>query len=155
MVIIKRYANRRLYDTALSSYITLEDVITRVKSAESFKVIDAKSGDDLTRRVLTQAVLEQARQGEAGPPEAFLRHLILASDPEMQDFLNWYLGQALDAFHRMKDDWQKGEASVQVLTPRVPTPPVPTPPKRSDSLADEMRELKRRMAEMEQRLSSD
>ena len=161
MVTIKRYPTRRLYDTQLSSYVTLEDVAGRVRRAEDFRVIDAKSGEDLTRRVLTQVVLEQARQGEAGPPVEFLRHLILAADPEKQDFLNWYLGQALEAYGRMKTDWKSS----------APAPEVPTAPRRSnpgpagaghgvgesnpggsDNLLDEMNELRRRMEEMEQRL---
>lgn len=147
MILIKRYGNRRLYDMSRSSYIKLPDVADMVRRGEHFKVVDAKSGKDLTRRVLTQILVEDARQGPGGPPLEFLRHLILASDPEMKDFLNWYLAQALDAYERMKHDWQQGRA----------TPPVPPAPSRArggspdESLADEMRELRRRMEEMEQR----
>ena len=145
MVIIKRYANRRLYDTGLSSYITLDDVATRVKNDESFKVVDAKSGEDLTRRVLTQVVMDQSRRGESGPPEEFLRHLILASDPDMQDFLNWYLGQALEAYQRMKTDWRETASSIAV-------PKAPAPKQEAGDLASEMKKLMQRMEEMERRL---
>ena len=145
MVIIKRYPNRRLYDTGLSSYITLNDVADRVRRGEPLKVVDAKTNEDLTRRVLTQVVLEQARRGGPGPPVDFLRHLILASDPELQDFLNWYLGQALEAYQRMKNDWRNHADSLTALDAPAPSTTKPT------SLADEMQELRRRMEEMEQR----
>ena len=145
MVVLKRYPNRRLYDTRRSSYITLDDVAAYIRRGESLKVVDSNSGDDLTRRVLTQVVLEQARRGDAGPPLEFLRHLILAADGEMQDFLNWYLGQALDAYRRMKNDWKRGAAKPEV-------PPAPGSPKDEPSLADQMGELRRRMEEMERRL---
>ena len=163
MVTIKRYPNRRLYDSQLSSYITLGDIAERVRRAEDFRVIDAKSGEDLTRRVLTQVVLEQARQGEAGPPVEFLRHLILASDPDKQSFLNWYLGQALEAYGRMQTDWSGSSPEAPPAPRRAPSDPAaihaaepqpnaPAPSGSSGNLLDEMNELRRRMEEMEQRL---
>ncbi len=164
MVTIKRYPNRRLYDSQLSSYITLGDIAERVRRAEDFRVIDAKSGQDLTRRVLTQVVLEEARQGEAGPPVEFLRHLILASDPDKQSFLNWYLGQALEAYGRMQADWKTSAPEVPLAPRRASSDQTDTQavetsePKAGQSssspgnLLDEMNELRRRMAEMEQRL---
>ena len=151
MILIKRYANRRLYDMSRSAYIKLVDVQDMVRRGEAFKVIDAKTEKDLTRHVLTQILVDNARRETGGPPLEFLRHLILASDPEMQDFLNWYLAQALEAYKRTQDDWREGQAA----------PPVPPAPKKkalaknSASLADEMDELRRRMEEMEQRFRSE
>lgn len=153
MILIKRYGNRRLYDMSRSTYIKLPDVADMVRRGEHFQVIDAQSGDDLTRQVLTRILVDDSRQGSGGPPLEFLRHLILASDPEMRDFLNWYLAQALEAYDRMRHDWKAGRA-----TPPVPPAPAdrkpPAEQKDSDALAEDLRELRRRMEEMEARFRS-
>ena len=166
MTLIKRYGNRRLYDMDRSSYIKLDDVGDMVRRGDDFQVVDAKTGKDLTRRVLTQILVEDARQGSSGPPIEFLRHLILASDPEMQGFLNWYLAQALDAYKSMRSDWKNDLEKPQAQSSAGPTPTVPAPPKDPDAskgceepdaesgpLLEEMQELRRRMAEMEKFLT--
>ncbi|MEQ1705090.1 MAG: polyhydroxyalkanoate synthesis repressor PhaR, partial [Rickettsiales bacterium] len=74
--IIKKYANRRLYDTETSAYITLEDLCDRVKEGHPFIVVDAKSGQDLTRQILTQIIFEQETKGFHVLPTDFLRSVI-------------------------------------------------------------------------------
>ena len=74
--IIKKYANRRLYDTGRSSYVTLDDLCIMVKEGHDFVVVDAKSGEDLTRQVLTQIIVDQEAKGENMLPIPFLRQLI-------------------------------------------------------------------------------
>ena len=75
-VIIKKYANRRLYDTSISAYVTLNHLSELVKQGVEFEVHDAKSGEDLTRSVLTQIILEQEANGEGALPTSFMRQLI-------------------------------------------------------------------------------
>lgn len=75
-VIIKKYANRRLYDTESSSYITLEHLSLMTRAGREFKVVDAKSGDDITHNVLTQIIVEEENRGTTLLPVSFLRQLI-------------------------------------------------------------------------------
>jgi polyhydroxyalkanoate synthesis repressor PhaR len=107
-ILIKRYENRRLYDTHTSRYVNLEDMARMVRQGLDFRVIDAKSGDDQTRRVLTQIILEEAKKEEGGPPIDFLRQMINASDRSVRDFLRWYLGQAMDVYRRFQGVMQGG-----------------------------------------------
>jgi polyhydroxyalkanoate synthesis repressor PhaR len=96
--IIKKYANRRLYDTGRSSYVTLEDLCLMVKEGHDFVVQDAKSGEDLTRQVLTQIIVDQEAKGGNLLPLPFLRQLIGFYGDNMQAFLPNYLEQALGTF---------------------------------------------------------
>src|ERR1700679_568243 len=90
-VIIKKYANRRLYDTQSSSYITLDDLCAMVKRGVEFVVIDAKSDEDLTRQVLTQIIFEQESKGYSLLPIKFLRAIIsFYGGNKMQQFLPPY-----------------------------------------------------------------
>ena len=75
-ITIKKYANRRLYNTQSSSYVTLDDLATMVKDEQDFVVYDAKSGDDITRSVLTQIIVEEESKGQHLLPIGFLRQLI-------------------------------------------------------------------------------
>src|ERR1700750_2621635 len=76
-ITIKKYANRRLYNTGTSSYVTLEDLAAMVKTGEDFQVFDAKTGEEITRTVLTQIIFEQeSKNGQSLLPTAFLRQLI-------------------------------------------------------------------------------
>src|SRR5438552_560659 len=90
-VVIKKYANRRLYDTGTSAYITLEDLCKLVKGGKDFKVVDAKSGQDLTRQVLTQIILEQEIKGNQVLPTSFLRNVIRFYDDKMQGVFQQYM----------------------------------------------------------------
>nr|WP_272213548.1 polyhydroxyalkanoate synthesis repressor PhaR [Marinicella sp. W31]MDC2879506.1 polyhydroxyalkanoate synthesis repressor PhaR [Marinicella sp. W31] len=96
---IKKYANRRLYNTGTSSYVTLEDLATMVKQGEEFTVQDAKSGDDITHTVLTQIIFEQeAKSGQGILPVSFLREIIGYYGDQMQAMLPGFLDNAMKAF---------------------------------------------------------
>jgi len=97
--VIKKYANRRLYDTGRSSYVTLDDLCTMVKEGRDFVVYDAKSGDDLTRAVLTQIIVEQeGKEGQNLLPISFLRQLIGFYGDNMQSLVPNYLESTLEHF---------------------------------------------------------
>src|SRR3954468_12691410 len=100
-VTIKKYANRRLYDTESSAYITLDRLAQMVREGREFEVVDAKTGDDITRQVLTQIIVdEEARGGETMLPLNFLKQLIGLYGNSMQNFVPQYLEAAMDAFQR-------------------------------------------------------
>jgi polyhydroxyalkanoate synthesis repressor PhaR len=96
--IIKKYPNRRLYDTITSSYITLDDLCERVKAGDPFVVVDAKSGQDLTRQILTQIIFEQETKGLHLLPTEFLRSVISFYDNNMNDVLQPYLNASMKSF---------------------------------------------------------
>jgi polyhydroxyalkanoate synthesis repressor PhaR len=97
--VIKKYANRRLYHTGTSSYVTLEDLAVLVRNGEEFVVYDAKSGEDITRSVLTQIIFEEeSKTGQNLLPIAFLRQLIKFYGDSMQMLVPRYLEMSLDSF---------------------------------------------------------
>jgi polyhydroxyalkanoate synthesis repressor PhaR len=96
--VVKKYANRRLYNTATSSYVTLDDLAKMIKQGGDFVVYDAKSGDDITRSVLTQIIVEQEQKGQNLLPISFLRQLIGFYGDSMQFLVPGYLEQAMSAF---------------------------------------------------------
>ncbi len=98
-ITIKKYANRRLYNTGTSTYVTLEDLAAMVKSGEDFVVFDAKSGDDITRSVLAQIIFEQEnKEGQSLLPISFLRQLIRFYGDSMQMLVPRYLESSIDTF---------------------------------------------------------
>ena len=103
-VTIKKYANRRLYNTATSSYVTLDDLCVMVRNGEDFVVRDAKSGDDITRQVLTQIIVEQEAKGQNMLPLSFLRQLIQLYGDNVQAFVPRYLELTMDTFARNRGD---------------------------------------------------
>ena len=100
---IKKYANRRLYNTGTSTYVTLEDLAAMVKTGEDFVVFDAKSGDDITRSVLTQIIFEQENKGQNLLPITFLRQLIRFYGDSMQNLVPTYLDFSIDSLTRDQD----------------------------------------------------
>ena len=102
-VVIKKYANRRLYNTATSAYVTLEDLAKMVREGVEFVVFDAKTNDDLTRQILTQIIFEEESRGEALLPVQFLRQLIGFYGGQMQGVLPSYLEMSLDSFSRQQE----------------------------------------------------
>ena len=102
-VVVKKYANRRLYNTATSSYVTLDDLAEMIKEGGDFVVYDAKTGDDLTRSVLTQIIVEQEQKGQNLLPISFLRQLISFYGDSMQVLVPGYLEQAMIAFARNQE----------------------------------------------------
>ena len=113
-VVIKKYANRRLYNTETSTYVTLEDLATMVRSERDFVVYDAKSTDDLTHAVLTQIIVEQ--ESRAGTqtllPVPFLRQLIRFYGDAMQRMVPNYLQVSLDSLTREQDRFRKQFANA-------------------------------------------
>ena len=99
-VTIKKYANRRLYDTESSAYITLDRLAAMVREGREFEVVDAKSGEDITRQVLTQIIVDEEARGATMLPLNFLKQLIGLYGNSMQNFVPEYLEAAMDAFQR-------------------------------------------------------
>ena len=126
--IIKKYANRRLYDTGRSSYVTLDDLCEMVKEGHEFVVQDAKSGKDITRSVLTQIIVDQESQGETLLPTNFLRTLIGFYGDNVQNFIPGYLEQTLDIFvknqERVREQINKsfeGMRTMEGMFPGIPS----------------------------------
>ena len=99
-VTIKKYANRRLYDAESSTYITLDRLAQMVREGREFEVLDAKTGDDITRQVLTQIIVDEEARGASMLPLSFLKQLIGLYGNSMQNFVPSYLEAAMDAFQR-------------------------------------------------------
>src|SRR5579862_8805375 len=102
-VVIQKYANRRLYNKATSTYITLDDLAGMVREGVDFVVYDAKTGEDITRKVLTQIIFEEENRGQNLLPIQFLRQLIRFYGDQMQAFLPSYLELSLDTFIRQQE----------------------------------------------------
>ncbi len=100
VVIIKKYANRRLYDTESSAYITLDRLAEMVRQKRQFKVVDAKTGEDLTRGVLTQIIVDEESRGTNMLPVNFLRQLISLYGDSMQSMVPQYLEASMEALQR-------------------------------------------------------
>ena len=98
VVVIKKYANRRLYNTAKSTYVTLEHLAEMVRDGDDFVVRDAKSGDDITRSVLTQIIFEEEAKGQNMLPTNFLRQLIRLYGDTLQNFVPSYLEASMERF---------------------------------------------------------
>jgi polyhydroxyalkanoate synthesis repressor PhaR len=187
--VIKKYENRRLYDTEESRYVNLEEVAALIRGGAQIQVVDAKSGEDLTRHVMAQIIVEESRNDDGGPPLDFLRDLIKTQDQAQKDFLQWYLGTAADAYERVQESWRgptswpspekQKEAWARILDPFGAVRAVMRGPDRGSegkesaedapeevsevdedsevpaqaSPSDELADLKKRMQELEDRLS--
>lgn len=112
-VIIKKYENRRLYDTSSSRYINLEEIAALVREGTDVQVVDVKTGEDLTRVTLTQIIVEDAKDQPTGLPLELLRQLIMASDHVGQEFIMWYLKSAFDTYQKLQTAIQGGFSEVQ------------------------------------------
>ena len=121
IVIIKKYANRRLYDTSTSTYVVLDDLSEMVKKGEEFKVEDAKTGEDLTRQVLVQIIFEQESKGMPLFQPNFLRNLIRYYDDNLNTTLPGYLEGMMEMFHqnkaKMNDLMNKGTQPFSSVIP--------------------------------------
>src|SRR3978361_1516511 len=118
---IKKYANRRLYNTGTSTYVTLEDLAAMVKDGEDFLVYDAKTGDDITRSVLAQIIFEQENKaGQNLLPTTFLRQLIRFYCDSMQMGVTKYLEQSIDMLTREQEKFRKQMSSTFSMTPFAP-----------------------------------
>ncbi|HUC19455.1 MAG TPA: polyhydroxyalkanoate synthesis repressor PhaR [Acetobacteraceae bacterium] len=106
-VVVKKYANRRLYNTESSSYITLDTLAEMVRAGRDFVVYDAKTGEDITRGVLTQIIVEEENKGRALLPTGFLRQLIAFYGDSLQNLVPRYLEQAMANFARQQQEMRK------------------------------------------------
>ena len=156
-VVIKKYGNRRLYDTAGSRYVNLDDIARFVREGKELQVVDAKTGQDLTRVTLTQIIMEDAKDKPTGLPLELLRQLVVASDEVRQEFVMWYLKSAFDAYQKVQDAVQSrlGEVQSAILSPMemmqkfLNAAPSAQPRAQSEPKLDALR---KRVAELEARL---
>ena len=120
-VTIKKYANRRLYNTGTSTYVTLEDLATMVKTGEDFVVYDAKTGEDITRSVLAQIIFEQEnKEGQNLLPIAFVRQLIRFYGDSMQMLVPRYLEVSIESLTREQEKFRKQLTNTFSGTPFAP-----------------------------------
>ncbi len=159
-IVIKKYGNRRLYDTSGSRYINLDDIAALVRNGKNVQVLDAKTGEDLTRVILTQIILEDAKGQPSGLPLEMLRQLVMATDRVGRDFLMAYLKSAFETYHKVHDSVQSRLSEVQAaaLSPiqmvRNFIQREPAPPKAIEQ-PSELEQLRSRVAELETRLKKE
>lgn len=115
LIIIKKYANRRLYDTSTSSYVTLDALSEMVRKGQDFEVRDAKTGEDLTRPVLTQIIFEQETKGEGALPLNFLRKLISFYGRGAQNYLPAWLDMSMNSFADGQKEWRKSSNPLSIF----------------------------------------
>ena len=168
-VVIKKYANRRLYNTGTSSYITLEDIAEMVREETDFQVVDAKTGEDITHQILTQIILDQESSGKGAQmlPVSFLRDLIGMYGNSMQSMIPGYLEASMASFRKnraeLAEAWSKGlsanpfakiaETNIAMMRAAaeafMPGSKPPTPPA---AKGDDLSALREQMAEMQKKL---
>lgn len=182
-VVIKKYANRRLYNTASSAYVTLEDLADMVKQGTEFVVYDAKTGDDITRSVLTQIIFEEENKGHNLLPIKFLRQLIRFYGDQMQALVPSYLEMSLEQLTReqqrfrdqllntlgvstepfklmdeqVKKNMSMFEDAMKMFNPFAPTKDERTDsnPARSPSAStSELKDIQEQLREMQRRLET-
>jgi len=182
-IVIKKYENRRLYDTTNSRYINLEEVAELVRKGGEVQVVDAKTNEDLTRTVLTQIIVEETKGRELGLPLELLRQLVLASDSARHQFLEWYLKNAMEAYQKVSESLQTrfqevqhaatnpveavmnlwrsnpflgsaGPGSVPIFPWAAASPSAPAPTAPKPEEPKEIDELRRRMEELEKQLKA-
>lgn len=153
-VIIKKYGNRRLYDTTASRYVNLDDIAAFIREGRDVQVLDAKTGKDLTRVTLTQIITEDAKDKPTGLPLELLRQLIVASDEVRQEFVMWYLKSAFDAYQKVQDAVQArlGDVQSAIFSPMDMMKKFLTPPAPSARTDNEVETLRNRVSELEARL---
>lgn len=167
-IVIKKYANRRLYNTDTSSYITLDDLAGMVRGGTDFQVVDAKSGDDITHSILTQIIVEQEASGKQMLPVSFLRDLISMYGNSMQSMMPSYLEASMANFRKNREQLAEAFKSGVTNNPftkiaetnmammRAATEafiPSKTNSKTSDE-KDEIAALRHQMAEMQKKLDA-
>jgi polyhydroxyalkanoate synthesis repressor PhaR len=154
-VIIKKYGNRRLYDTAGSCYVNLDDIAAFIREGRDVQVLDAKTGKDLTRVTLTQIITEDAKDKPTGLPLELLRQLIVASDEVRQEFVMWYLKSAFDAYQKVQDAVQTrlGDVQSAILSPMDMMKKFLVPSaSQARTESKEVEGLRKRVSELEARL---
>jgi len=115
--VIKKYANRRLYDTARSRYIALDDIRQLVTDGEHFTVTDARSGEDITRSILLQIIVEQEEKGQPILSTRLLEQIILYYGDSLQSFVGTYLEKSMDSFIRQQQVLQDQMENMLQMAP--------------------------------------
>ncbi len=156
-VIIKKYGNRRLYDSSNSEYVNLEDIAGFIRKGKEVQVVDAKTGKDITRVTLTQIITEDAKDKPTGLPLELLRQLIVASDEVRQEFVMWYLKSAFDTYDKVQETLQHrlGQVQSAILSPVEMVKQLLATPTSSEPRAEselQLDALRKRVAELESRL---
>ncbi len=153
-IVIKKYENRRLYDTSSSRYVNLDDVASMIREGQEVQVMDAKTGEDLTRVTLTQIITEDAKVQPTGLPLELLRQLIMATDKAGQEFVTWYLKSAFDAYHKVRDAVQNRLSDIDLSPLHLMSSLIPgtAASEETPERPAELNELRRRVAELEARL---
>ncbi|HEX8056387.1 MAG TPA: polyhydroxyalkanoate synthesis repressor PhaR [Novosphingobium sp.] len=172
-VIIKKYANRRLYNTRSSSYITLDHLAKMTRENVDYKVLDAKTGADITHQILTQIIMEEESSGEQMLPVSFLRQLISMYGNSMQSLIPHYLEASMENFRNNQVKLHKAfedslgnnplarlaeqnmamfKAAATAFMPGAAKPDAPAAP--SNDTRDELSALREQMAEMQKKLDS-
>ena len=161
-VTIKKYANRRLYDTESSSYITLDRLAAMIREGRDFEVVDAKTGEDITHQVLTQIIVDEESRGSTMLPVNFLRQLIGLYGGQMQGAVPTYLEAAMEAFQKnqqamagafgpgmfadlAKRNMAMFEEAAQAMTGKKAKPAAPA----AEGSADEIAKLKAELAALQ------
>ena len=173
VIIIKKYANRRLYNTRSSSYITLDYLAKLTREGKDFKVVDAKTGDDITHNILTQIIMEEESSGQQMLPVGFLRELISMYGNSMQSMIPQYLEASMEAFRKNQEKFQSAmegsiknspfaqlarqnlamfEAASSAFTPRKDKPASPAQPAAAASSDDEIAALKAQLSAMQRKI---
>lgn len=119
MIVIKKYENRRLYDTSKSRYINLEDVADMIRSGEEIQVIDSRSGDDITHSIFAQIIVESAREEDSPLPTDLLRQLIMASGKAQRRLLRKYIRFASKLYDKSQQDFRE-RTSASRVKPKSP-----------------------------------
>jgi polyhydroxyalkanoate synthesis repressor PhaR len=150
-VIVKKYGNRRLYDTSASRYVNLDEIAALVRNGTDVQVVDVKTGEDLTRVTLTQIIVENARDQPAGLPLELLRQLVMASDHVGQEFIMWYLKSAFDTYQKLQTAIQGGLSEVHsaALSPLSMMKKFVQGAGKEQAEASELALLRQRLAELE------
>ena len=174
-IVIKKYANRRLYNTASSSYITLEDLARMVRENVDFAVFDAKTGEDITHSILTQIIMDEESNGGQMLPVSFLRQLIGMYGNSMQAMMPSYLEASMANFRdnqsKIREAWEKGmqsnpltalhetnmammRAAAETFIPGAKPKPKAAPSEKpaNDSSNSEIAVLRDQMAAMQKKL---
>lgn len=173
-VIIKKYANRRLYNTQSSSYITLDDLARMTRDGVDFVVLDAKTGGDITHSILTQIIMEEEANGEQMLPVSFLRNLIAMYGNSMQSLMPHYLEATMDNFQanqaRLQEAFKSSmspdgfarlaetnmamfQAAAEAFMPRgAAKPAAPKTEPQASNDTDELAELRAQMKAMQDKL---
>ena len=154
LVLIKKYGNRRLYDTTSSRYVNLEDIAALIRAGKDVQVVDARTSQDLTRVILTQIITEDAKDQPTGLPLELLRQLIVASDHVGREFIMWYLKSAFEAYHKVQNAMQTRLSDMQsvVLGPMQTVRRLLGMPAGQETDAEpesELEGLRRRVAELQ------